>query len=237
MSTILTTKDDFLAFIQDQKLPNGNLSIRGVARCCDVSPQAIIEGADFKSKKLAKSLVDSGFQAAHLAENGFPPQAVWLTIEYFAFDSKAKAPMAKAIARTFGSIGVIGVLADEPCKEVSQGEFLMMAGKALFEMEQRQKLLEDKLALEAQRTTDLEDVVRSHDGELDRLFKPDGNYYSIRGYASLKGFNLSLKEANLFGRKAAKLSRERNIPIDSLPDPRYGEVGIYSEYILEKVFA
>ena len=37
---------------------------------------------------------------------GFPPEAVWLCIEYYAFDSKAKAPMAKQLARTFGSIGI-----------------------------------------------------------------------------------------------------------------------------------
>lgn len=87
-------------------MPNGNLSIRGVARCCGVDDKAIINGADFKSNKLGQILTYQGFQAADLSEDGFPPQAVWLCIEYFAYDSKAKASMAKQLARTFGSIGI-----------------------------------------------------------------------------------------------------------------------------------
>lgn len=87
-------------------LTNGLLSIRAVAALCGVSDTAIIRGGDFKSAKLAEKLEAHGFKGADLAENGFPPAAVWLTIEYFAYDSKAEAPVAKAIARTFGAVGV-----------------------------------------------------------------------------------------------------------------------------------
>jgi hypothetical protein len=69
-----------------------------------VSP---LRGVEFVSKKLGQTLTTHGFQAVELVENGFPTQAVWLTIEYFAFESKAAAPMAKQLARTFGSIGII----------------------------------------------------------------------------------------------------------------------------------
>ena len=84
-------------------MPNGNLSIRGVARCCDVPDTSIIRGAALANKQLLETYTEHGFEAAALVENGFPPQAVWLAIEYFAYESKAAAPMAKQLARTFGA--------------------------------------------------------------------------------------------------------------------------------------
>lgn len=73
---IIHTEQDFLSFIRDQAMPNGNLSIRGVARCCSVDDTSIIRGADFKSVKLGQNLTEYGFKPADLVEDGFPPQAV-----------------------------------------------------------------------------------------------------------------------------------------------------------------
>jgi hypothetical protein len=110
MQLAIENQNDFLAFIRDEAMPNGNLSIRGVSRCCGVDDKAILNGADFKSQKLGQTLTTHGFWPADLSANGFPPQAVWLTIEYFAYESKAAAPMAKRLARLFGSIGVMAAM-------------------------------------------------------------------------------------------------------------------------------
>lgn len=106
----IQTQSDFLTFIKDEAMPNGNLSIRGVARCCDVPHTSLIRGGALKSNKLSETLSSKGFHAGALTENGFPPQAVWLCIEYFAYESQAEAPMAKQLARTFGAIGVMSTL-------------------------------------------------------------------------------------------------------------------------------
>lgn len=103
---IIQTEQDFLSFIRDQAMSNGNLSIRGVARCCDVPHTSVIRDGVFASAKLAETFAINSFEAGALIQSGFPPQAVWLAIEYFAYESKAIAPMAKQLARTFGSIGV-----------------------------------------------------------------------------------------------------------------------------------
>ena len=108
---VIESSAQFLSFIKDEVKGNGNLSIRGVARCCGVEDTSIVRGAAFASEKLAQKLEGEGFQGAALVENGFSPKAVWLCIEYFAYDSKAKAPRAKQLARTFGSIGVMTTLA------------------------------------------------------------------------------------------------------------------------------
>jgi hypothetical protein len=112
---VIHNQSDFLAFIRDQAMPSGNLSIRGVARCCGVENTSIIRDGAFNSGRMGQTLVANGFEADALRDGGFPPQAVWLCIEYYAFESRAKAPMAKQIARTFGAIGVMATL-----KELSQ---------------------------------------------------------------------------------------------------------------------
>jgi hypothetical protein len=106
----IASGSDLLAFIRDQAMPNGNLSVRGVERCCGVANSSLIEGVDFRVEKLAQVLTAQGFQAVDLIQNGFPPSAAWLCIEYYAFESRAKAPMAKQLARTFGAIGIMSTL-------------------------------------------------------------------------------------------------------------------------------
>ena len=52
-------------------------------------------------------LTSQGFEAADLIKNGFCAKSFWLTLEYFAYESKAKASGAKQLARTFGQLGVM----------------------------------------------------------------------------------------------------------------------------------
>ncbi|EKU99749.1 hypothetical protein Lepto7375DRAFT_1817 [Leptolyngbya sp. PCC 7375] len=95
-----------LAQFMKENLEKGNLSIVGVAALCGVSDTSIIRGSAFGSKRIAEKLESKGFEASALVEEGFNSVATWLTIEYFAYDSEAKAVFAKAIARTFGAFGV-----------------------------------------------------------------------------------------------------------------------------------
>jgi hypothetical protein len=107
---LIATPEALFNLIANEAMPNGNLSIRGVARMADVNDKSVIDGADFKSQKLAEKLTGQGFECADLAENGFPPVAVILVLEYFAYESKAKAPGAKALMRAFGAFGLKEVL-------------------------------------------------------------------------------------------------------------------------------
>ncbi len=104
---IIKSQNDLLSFIKEELTSERNLSIRGVARLCGVDHKSLISSGDFKSKKLAEKLSSAGFQSGDLVKGGFPAKAVWLTVEYFAWESKAKAEMAKQIARTFGMLGVM----------------------------------------------------------------------------------------------------------------------------------
>lgn len=64
---------------------------------------------------------------------------------------------------------------------------------------------------------------------------PD-EYYTVAGYASLRGISLDTKRANLFGRKAAKVSREHGVDIGKAHSSIYGEVNTYHVDVLCEIF-
>ena len=64
---------------KDEAMANGNLSIRGVARCCSVHRSAILRSGEIVPQKLAQTLMAHGFQGGELAKDGFNAQATWLT--------------------------------------------------------------------------------------------------------------------------------------------------------------
>ena len=66
----------------------------------------------------------------------------------------------------------------------------------------------------------------------------NSDYYSVSGYASLKGYkHLDIRKANLIGRLAAKLSKEYGIDIGKVKDERFGSVNIYHIDILNEAFS
>lgn len=79
---------------------------------------------------------------------------------------------------------------------------------------------------QAQKLKELESKVTTHEED----------YYTIAGYASLRGLNVNVNRANMLGRKASKLSREYGYDISKTKDPRFGTVNLYHTDILNEVF-
>ncbi|MGL5074772.1 MAG: hypothetical protein ACRDBG_02875 [Waterburya sp.] len=103
----IATQQSLSDLIQEN-LVNGRLSIRAVARLLELGDhKSLNKGGDFTSQKLGQILTDAGFQLGDLISEGFCAKSFWLTLEYFAYESKAKAPGAKQLARTFGQLGVM----------------------------------------------------------------------------------------------------------------------------------
>lgn len=61
-------------------------------------------------------------------------------------------------------------------------------------------------------------------------------YYSIAGFASLRGAKIDISKAGILGRKATKLSNEYGIEVFKTHDPRFGTVNTYHLDILTEVF-
>lgn len=62
------------------------------------------------------------------------------------------------------------------------------------------------------------------------------DYYSIAGYARLKGIRVSISEARSLGKAASKHSKANGIQIDTIKEARYGSINIYHTSVLEIVF-
>lgn len=64
----------------------------------------------------------------------------------------------------------------------------------------------------------------------------DDNYFTIAGYASLRGLNVDTEKAKMLGKKAVKLSGTKRYKISQVKDTKYGKVNAYHTDILKEVF-
>lgn len=65
----------------------------------------------------------------------------------------------------------------------------------------------------------------------------DTAYYTVSGYASLNKIKVPLAAAIQYGKQAAAMSREQDVPVDSTYDSKYGKVNTYHADILKQVFS
>ena len=111
----------FLAFIKQERRSNGCLSCRCVAKLNQVSKDAIIRGGDLACGKLAEKLVEHGFSGGDLARDGFPPEAVILSLEYYAYESQqAKSDSAKHLLRVLGAAALFKLLSNSEKQDDSE---------------------------------------------------------------------------------------------------------------------
>lgn len=110
-------------------------------------------------------------------------------------------------------------------KEVDRST-LPASMQAIYAMLDEQAKIITEQNRQAQKIRELEAKVTTH----------DENYFTIAGYASLRGLNINVNLANMLGRKASKLSREYGYDISKTKDPRFGTVNMYHTDILGEVF-
>lgn len=109
---------------------------------------------------------------------------------------------------------------EEQLKPKSSAEMLLMYAQQFYEQEQRLQSVEHNVK-------QLEAKITTH----------DENYYTIAGYASLRGIRVDVNRANMYGRKASKLSKEYGYDVAKTQDPRFGTVNMYHVDILKDIFS
>jgi hypothetical protein len=119
----------------------------------------------------------------------------------------------------------------ESVKQQSMTQVQLLAAIAQQMAEQEQRLLKQQ-----QQQTEILARLKVVEVEQDRVSTPCGHKYSIVGFATLQGLEISVKEASAKGRKASALCRKQNIEIERIHDPRFGRVGLYPESVLIEVF-
>ena len=117
---------------------------------------------------------------------------------------------------------------DDKAKEATQNfNDLSPELRYLISVELKQKQQEKEMASMKNKIKDLEAKVTTHNED----------YFTIAGYASLRGLNVDINRANMLGRKASSLSREYGYEISSAKDVRFGTVNAYHTDILKEVFS
>lgn len=95
------------------------------------------------------------------------------------------------------------------------------------------ELIKQQQSLEAARIDELAQLTRQHDGEIDRIFNPNGHYFSVIGYSRNRGISVGIETAKEVGRKCSAYCKLNDIKIEKLNDPRFGSVGSYPESVIE----
>lgn len=108
---------------------------------------------------------------------------------------------------------------EEQLKPKSSAEMLLIYTQQFYEQEQRLQSVEHNIK-------QIEAKITTH----------DENYYTIAGYASLRGIRVDVNRANMYGRKASKLSKEYGYDVTKTQDPRFGTVNMYHADILKDIF-
>ena len=108
--------------------------------------------------------------------------------------------------------------------------------------------IEDLIILQAQSMKEIrlkqeaQEIVQLQQAESIKLLQAKiethpKDYFSISGYASLRGFKVDVSKANLLGRKATKLSKDYGVNTGKVTDPRFGQVNTYHLDVLKEVFS
>ena len=237
MSSIIRSEENGIELFTVQTTGESGMSQTGLAILSGVTKQAIstlIKGLNPSSKRLSESLQawtdkDLSLSVSTTKQGGsiqvLKSEFCAAVIQHYAFAGNKTAQFS---LMKFAGMGLDKWIQQQTGWDSTLSNLqhiLLLAQNAL---EQHQQL--------EVRTTNLEELVHQHDGEVDRIFHPDGTYFSIRGYANKLKRKLSKKEASGLGRAATKISRQLEISIDKLEDPRYGAVNVYHESVLAQVF-
>lgn len=103
-------------------------------------------------------------------------------------------------------------------RQLSPAEFLLQQAQILLEQERKLCQVQQQVnVIEAKLTT-----------------RPE--YFSVAGYAALHKIDCGRQLASSLGRKATKICKQRNIPMDNITDPRFGYVKTYPAHVLNEVF-
>ena len=61
-------------------------------------------------------------------------------------------------------------------------------------------------------------------------------YYTVAGYANLRGLKVDIKKAGILGKKATKISKDLSYNVGRTHDPRFGYVNTYHIEVLFEIF-
>lgn len=99
----------------------------------------------------------------------------------------------------------------------SPAEMLLMYAQQFCEVEK-------KLAENESRIGTVENNIKTIEAKIETH---NEDYFTISGYASLRGIKVDISKCNMLGRKASKISKEYGYDTGKAKDVRFGQVNTY----------
>lgn len=130
-------------------------------------------------------------------------------------------------------------LKSQQTKQLSAAESLLQSVQLLVAHERQIEILEHNQKNMQGAISSLYDKVYGMQFETDMVKQKLNNEidrYTVIGYCSAHNIPMTRKEASIIGGACSRMCKKRNIPLESIADPRFGKVNTYpSELIAEAI--
>ena len=184
---------------------------------------------NFLSYEFVKAI---DYEVYHISEEssngGRPTEKIILTVDCFKmWAMMSKTEQGKLVRIYFLECEKV---AKQAKQNLSPAQMLLKQAEFLVYLEKEQERIKLEQQLQSQKMAELESLTHQHDSEIDRIFNPNGHYFSIMGYYNRHKLGaISIVEASAIGRKVTAYCKSNNILITPMNDPRFGLVNTYPE--------
>ena len=129
-------------------------------------------------------------------------------------------------------------LKSQQTKQLSAAESLLQSVQLLVAHERQLAILEHNQKNMQGAISSLYDKVYGMQFETDMVKQKLNNEidrYTVIGYCSAHNIPMTRKEASIIGGTCSRMCKKRNIPLESIADPRFGKVNTYPSELIAEV--
>lgn len=194
----------------------------------------------FRVERLAKDVISN-----HPLQTAGGLQQVTFVNEDGLYDIvlDSRKPKAKNFrkwitSKVVPSIRKTGSYSVEQPKELSAAESLLQSVQLLVAHERQLAILEHNQKNMQGAISSLYDKVYGMQFETDMVKQKLNNEidrYTVIGYCSAHNIPMTRKEASIIGGACSRMCKKRNIPLESIADPRFGKVNTYPSELIAEV--
>ena len=210
----------------------------GYAIMAGITQQAVnkrCKGCNHDELLLAEILTPKGLQGCNLIPAG-------LAFKWAMKDNPDLAMRMGECGATVFAYQLAGIEVKAQTKPLSNLDLMQrnleVMQLALDELKRQDAEIEEIKRREKERDDRIETIemeVTANSMELERFSNGHGYWYTIAGFAKLKGIKPDVTWCNLQGRKASAMCKQRNIKPTKVNDPRFGEVNCYPDSVLHEM--
>ena len=162
----------------------------------DEEDQKVINPQKLDSTILVESFGSNTFKLSVINESGL------YSVIFNSTKAEAKAFKKWVTSEVIPTIRKTGSYQQKP---KSQLQIIADMAQALADQEQAMLRMQLEQQLQSEKIAEIEALTHQHDGEIDRIFNPNGHYYSIVGYFSkfLK-LSISIQKASKIGKRCSQ---------------------------------